>query len=221
VSRFAALFSTGRVQYTVSFPDNPTALALPMNSGLALRGEESTQSTWQSLPVPALVGFQVQPRSLSMYRSEQMAPMPGSIDLVTDEKTGVPWVVNGTDLELRDAILVDVAGDRSTRLGTIAPGARVDARKPAEESRADPGGIWTDPEPFLKMLRNYDWNQTEDAGEMRLVAWSPKLLPGQAIAPAVDRHRALTLVVAHLRLGPPPSPDDPRYDALAHDERNR
>jgi hypothetical protein len=74
---------------------------------------------------------------------------------------------------------------------------------------------WLDPEPFLKELREYRWRRPEDQGELRLVAWSPTLVRGQTIEPAVDRHRGMTLVVAHLRLGPPPDPGGPAYDALA------
>ena len=41
-------------------------------AGRSLRGEDITSSSWQSQPVPALEGFQVQPRSLSLFRAEQM-----------------------------------------------------------------------------------------------------------------------------------------------------
>jgi len=71
---------------------------------------------------------------------------------------------------------------------------------------------WLDLEQFLTPLLRYNWNRPEDAGELRLVAWTPEPFPGQRIEPAVDRHRGFTLVVAHLAYGPPPSPDTPTYD---------
>jgi hypothetical protein len=40
------------------------------------------------------------------------------------------------------------------------------------------------------------------------------LLPGQKIEPAIDRHRGMTLVCAHLGMGPPPDIEDAYYDAL-------
>jgi hypothetical protein len=40
-------------------------------------------------------------------------------------------------------------------------------------------------------------------------------MPGQVIEPPVDRHRGFTAVIVHLRCGPPPSPDGPRYNLLA------
>ena len=33
VSRFASLYSTGRVRFTISYPNDPTALALPLDTG--------------------------------------------------------------------------------------------------------------------------------------------------------------------------------------------
>jgi hypothetical protein len=35
------------------------------------------------------------------------------------------------------------------------------------------------------------------------------------IEPPVDRRRGFTAVVVHLRSGPPPNPDSPRYNILA------
>ena len=63
VSRFGSLYSTGRIRYTISYPNDPTALALPLNNGLALRGEDVTTSIWQSVPTPSLEGYLIQPRN--------------------------------------------------------------------------------------------------------------------------------------------------------------
>jgi hypothetical protein len=216
LSRFAALFSTGRVRYTISYPNDPTALSLPMNAGVSLRGEESAQSVWQSLPIPALVGLQVQPRSLQLFRSEQMLQLPGSIDLVTEN--GPRRIVNGSTLELRDAVLVEDGGDRRTQLGTIKPGETIDlstlGRDGGAETKAPDAKSWLDLSQFLGPLMSYDWSRPEDRGEIRLVAWAPSLLPGQKIEPAIDRHRGMTLVCAHLAMGPPPSFESAYYDAL-------
>ncbi|HEV3164349.1 MAG TPA: hypothetical protein VGZ22_09990, partial [Isosphaeraceae bacterium] len=221
LSRFVALFSTGRVRYTISYPTDGTAVALPMDTGDSMRGEKVAQSVWQSLPVPALVGLQVQPRSLALFRSEQMTPLPGSVDLKTED--GPRRIVNNTGMELYDAALVEEGSDRVLELGSIAPGASVelgnlDADSPPSSTKAP--SKWVDPEPFLKPLRSYNWQRPEDKGELRLVAWTPKAMPGQKLEPAVDRHRIMTLVVVHLRLGPPPSPDGPRYDVLADLDQN-
>jgi len=228
LSRFAALYSTGRVRYTIAYPQDPTALALPLATAPNQRGEEVSESAWQSSPVPSLVGLQVQPRSLSMFRAEQMADLGGTIDLESPAD-GPRRVVNRTDLELRDAVLIDPGAGpddpgRSRPLGTIGPGATVelpardaadpDPPAPASPPRSVDDG-WLEPEPFLAPLREYDWGGPEDKGELRLVAWARRPQPGQEIEPPVDRHRGFTLVLAHLRYGPPPPPEGPMYD-LAH-----
>lgn len=213
LSRFAALFSTGRVRYTISYPADPTALALPMATGDEMRGEKIGQTIWQSLPVPALTGLMVQPRSLALFHAEQMTALPGTIDLVTD--TGPRRIVNGSGLELHDAVLIEDGGERRTELGTIAAGATVALGGEPPPRPSKDAAAWIDPEPFLKPLTSYNWNNLEDQGEIRLVGWAPKLLPGQKLDPEVDRHRGMTLVIAHLQMGPPPGPDASRYDSLA------
>jgi hypothetical protein len=216
LSRFASLYTTGRIRFTISFPNDPTALALPLDNGRSLRGEDVTTSSWQSQPVPALEGFQVQPRSLSLFRAEQMVNLPGSITLVTDDEGG--RILNASDLELRDATVVQVNGpdDRKlTYLGTIMPGGTV-ALQPNPAPRAsatDKGQL--NPTPFLQAFQAYAEDRPENKGEIRLVAWAPKVMAGEKFEPAVDRHRGFTAVVVHLRSGPPPTPSGPKYDFLA------
>jgi hypothetical protein len=194
------------------------ALALPLDSGRSIRGEDITQSWWQSTPVAALLNFTVQPRSLAMFRAEEMLSMNGNIRLAETE--GKRQVENSSALELRDAVLIEStgAGKRQERwLGTIKAGASVDIEpKEAEEprSRID-AGPGPDPNPVLEALRSSWEDREEDKGEIRLVAWAKDALPGQLIEPAIDRKRGFTAVLVHLRSGPPPSPDGRRYNLLA------
>src|SRR4051794_9886492 len=161
LSRFAALYSAGRLRYTISYPGDPAALALPMATGPVLRGEQVAGSAWQSLPVPALIGLQVQPRSMSLFRAEQVAPLGGPIALSDDGGS----VVNATGLDLRDAVLVGPRGEQ-TPLGTIPPGGSVPVTGPAGSptSAADlsRAGGWIDPEILLAGLRDYRWPRPED-----------------------------------------------------------
>ena len=217
VSRFASLYSTGRVRYTISYPDDPTALALPLSNGRSIGGEDVAVSSWRSYPVPALEGFLVQPRSLALFRAEQMATLAGTIRLEADVG-GSRRIVNGTDLELRDAVLVDLNNDearRETPLGTIAPGASLPIESAGGPKPASEGSGWLDPGPLLTLVGSRAEDRPEDQGEIRLVAWTPRPLSGQKLDPPVDRHRGLTLVVAHLKQGAPPSPDGPQYNLLA------
>lgn len=227
VSRFAALYSTGRVICEIAYPDKPSALALPMSMGADRyqRGADLAQSNWSSYPIPTLANFPVQPRSVAMFRSEQLDDLPGGITI--QDEAGTRTIVNRSGLELRDAVVVDVAGRVRYRLGTVNPEDAV----PLDEAVAEPipgdqqaeqgeiteaGGYqtestldWIDLNPFLSALHAYDFGRPEDRQEWRLVAWTPDPHPGQELTPAVDRHRGLRLVVAHLDYGAAPPHDAP------------
>jgi hypothetical protein len=216
VSRFASLYSTGRTRFTVAYPNDPTALALPLDNGRSQRGEDVSTAGWQSFPVPTLEGYLVEPRSLAFYRAEQLTSLDGAVSLESDG--GKRTVKNEGGLELRDAVLVDLSGPRERKeiyLGTIAPGAAVEVPPsggPGRQAAPDEG---LNPEALLKALREFYEDRPENAGEIRLVAWSPKPSGGQKIEPGVDRHRGVTAFVIHLKNGPPPAPDGPIYDANA------
>jgi hypothetical protein len=220
LTRFASIYTSGRGNYTISYPNNNTALALPLDNGRSIRGEDVTTSTWQSSPVPALSNLAVQPRSLSLFRAEEMATMAGAIRLEGDGAS--QKVVNGSELELRDATLIDITGPDRAKwkeryLGTIAPGASVDvaaadAKKAPETIDAGPG---PDVNTFLRAVTTTWERRDENQGEIRLVAWVPRTMPGQVLEPPPDRLRGFTAVLVHLRNGPPPSPDGQRYNILA------
>jgi hypothetical protein len=223
LSRFASLYTTGRVRYAISYPDDASALALPLNTGRAIRGEDVQQSVFLTTPTPTLADFQVQPRSLAMFRAEQFSSLPGTVTLT--EEGGVRKVVNGTDVELRDAVIVEVASkdSKATYLGHIAPKTTVELKGDQtliKDFQANtPEGLKkneVDPAPFVShIVRSSDAARPEDAGEIRLVAWVPKPQAGQVIEPAVDLHQGFTLMVAHLKMGQPLDPASLRYNALA------
>lgn len=223
LSRFASLYTTGRVKYAISYPGDPTALALPMNTGRAIRGEDVAQSVFQATPVPTLDRFQVQPRSLAMFRAEQYADLPGTFTL--KDEGGVKTVVNGTEAELRDAVVVEIGAkeSRATYLGRVAPKASVEVKGEEADAKEfaakSPEGLKkneVDPTPFLELLvRSSLAARPEEAGEVRLLAWVARPQAGQTIEPAVDLHQGFTLVVAHLKVGPTPDPASEAYNLLA------
>ena len=216
LSRFASLYSSGRTRFSVTYPNAPTALVLPLDNGRSLRGEDVSTSVFQSFPVPGLIDYLVQPRSLSFFRAEQFSTLEGAISLVTEG--GPRRVVNGTSLTLRDAVIVDNSSwenghQHPVYMGSIAPGGSVEV-KPAqipEPSPAQPGAL--EPWALLGTLTATWEDRPENAGEIRLVAWVDRPAGGQTIQPAVDRHRGFTVVVVHLRNGPSPAPEGPVYDA--------
>ena len=218
LSRFAALYSTGRERFTVGYPDERNALALPLNMQIALRGEDVERSGWQSSPYPALVDFPVQPRSLSMFRAEAFTDLKGIVELV-EEPGKPPRIVNKTGLNLRDAVVTYPSGDLSdpssfVPIGSIPGGGQATIERRLIGDKSAGGaveGSWLDVEPFLKRLQSYRSDDPAMAGEVRLVAWAEGPHPGQNLEPAVDRHRGFRLVLVHLKYGPPPSPFLPPY----------
>ncbi len=222
VSRFASLYSTGRVKYTISFPNDATGLALPFSTGRSIRGEDNTDSTFQTYPSPALSGYLVQPRSLALFRAEQLASLSGNAVLV--EKDGKKFLVNNSGANLKDAVVVEMGKDRANRfavLGDISSGAEAPLPAFADEladgalrgSRV-PGTL--DPLPFLEMIHGGSVaDRPEEVGELRLIAWAEGVRSGQVVEPAVDRHRGFTLFVAHLKMPGLMPPSDARYNALA------
>ena len=219
LSRFASLYTTGRGNYTISYPNNNTALALPLDNGRSIRGEDVTTSVWQSTPVPELMGLAVQPRSMSLFRAEEMATLAGAIRIEVDGASR--RLVNGSELELHDATLIDFAGDgkrKENYLGTIAAGASVEIVAIGRHAASADGS-----NPARAPIRTRSSRPcgrpgsgaTRTAGEIRLVAWVPRAMGGQVIDPPVDRQRGFTAVLVHLRCGPPPNPDGKNYNILA------
>ncbi len=217
LTRVVSLYSSGRTQFSIAYPDEPTALALPLGMGRSIRGEEFARSSWLSYPVPTLADLGVQPRSQSMFRAEQMTPLAG---VVRVEGEGAGRIVkNETNLELHDAVLIEHRGRDSrvdTPLGTIAAGGerRVDEPSPEPSERVlGFGGLA--PTAILNELRAAYEPREENRDELRLVAWTTGSAGGQVIDPPVDRHRGFTLVLVHLKRSAPPAPDGPRYNVLA------
>ncbi len=78
LSRFASLVHDGSdsVHHLLSQRSDGTRTPWITADRCEVKGV--TTSTWQSQPVPALEGLQVQPRSLSLFRAEQMVNLPGA-----------------------------------------------------------------------------------------------------------------------------------------------
>lgn len=239
LTRFGAICSTGRETFTISYPNEPTALVLPMDTGQVVRGSAIRQATFQSTPEPALLGFSVEPRSLSMFRAEQMQSLGGTIRAVPGAQPGDWTITNETKLEIQGAVLVDVDGRTVAELGTLkADGAEVKVGEAQfsdlEDDRAAVDAAWEVasehvhtnaepiPDPFLERLKRYQTGRIEDRGELRVVGWIPwekSHFPGQVLTPDVNEKRGFTLVVAHVIPGALPDGDGPDYDMFAKKNR--
>ena len=195
LTRLVSLYSTGRSQFAISYPNDPTALALPFDNGLSIRGEDVSTSTLQSYPVPSLIDFTVQPRSLvdvpcradaGAFRSDPSRGGGG-------QAPRGQW--RRARAARRDPDRSGGAGPSGASAGWArsprAPPSRSTDRprqKPPERVAAGPG---PDANPFLAELRTNWEPREENQGELRLVAWVAGTTGGQVIEPAVDRHRGL------------------------------
>ena len=220
VSRFASIYATGRVRYVIGYPNDSTALALPLATGRSLRGEDVVQSSLQTLPNPALTDFLVQPRSLSLFRAEQMPSIAGTVALeASNDPEALGLVVNRFGFDLADSWVVRVAPDSEklagVHLGPISNGSAVEVARLTDLKIEGQGAVpnTLDPGPFQRtLIAAGKSNRVEDQGEIRLIGRVDRLMPGQTIDPPVDRQRGFTLVVAHLREAPLPRPDSRRYN---------
>jgi hypothetical protein len=218
LTRLASLYTNGGARFAISYPNSPTALALPLDNGRSIRGEEISTATWHSSGAPALIEFMVRPRSLAMFRAEEMLTLRGALRM--EGEGSDRRLVNDSELDLRDAILIDSGGTNQRQerwLGSIKAGATVTVGATAAEEaparvKFDRG---PDPNPFLEALRASWEPRAENQGELRLVAWVAAPFGGQVIEPVIDRIRGFTAVLVHLRSGGPPSPDGRRYNLLA------
>ena len=52
LTRLVSLYSTGRSRFTISYPNDPTALALPFDNGLSIRGEDVSTLDLAVVPRP-------------------------------------------------------------------------------------------------------------------------------------------------------------------------
>jgi hypothetical protein len=220
VARFTCVYSGSRGRYQLRY-DDAAALALPMSIGAVQRGKnvERIYLDWdmtESFPV-TLGRYEVNPRSIGMMRAEEMKSFPGPFRLVPGASAGQWSLDNQTGWELWDCHLV--SGTEVLRLGDVKPGEHLQyppatqnttvLAKPSDEESAvhrvvDSSGSMTghstirelgDLSPLRLMTLLED--RAIDAGT-RLVAWSPKTVPGQQVQPKTDQAIGFTIFVVHL-----------------------
>jgi len=224
VSRFTCVYSGSRVRAKFGY-DDQAALALPMAMGKQ-RGQiaERLALDWDmgtGTPV-ALGNYEINPRSIGMTRAEELRSLGGAIRL-TPGVAPDTWVIdNPTPLDLWDVHLV-TAND-ATRLGDLAPRGKLEFTRtgrsvipaPRESpADADPDRVRFDDDALpgystsrklgdlspARLLELFGDRRlaigTRPLGA-RLVAWSPRPLPGQTIDPKPDRVIGFTVIVLQL-----------------------
>ena len=175
VSRFASLYSTGRGRFTISYPNDPTALALPLDNGRSLRGEDVTTSVWQSYPVPPSRASRSSRGACDVPRRADGRPRRRDRAGRRDggRQRGRQRQRPGAARRRPGRRQRPGEDRREIVLGTIAPGATVEVKASGArgDGRRAEGSTGLDPQPFLEDSGRTLEDRPENQGEIRLVAW--------------------------------------------------
>jgi len=217
VSRFGAVYNSLGTDYTL-VSEEPTTIMLPFapaitpNAGpegtVRLASPDAADGTTAKIK---LEEFLVESNSTSMYRTEQMADVGGSLkfELLEPDRARL---TNGTSLSLEN---VQLSGRLHGSARFLAPQASV-------EIELHPGANPEDSDSSAPGQLAYAVQQF-DGAVLRLTAWSTTEVPGLNLEPAPSQQRRKTLVVAHLEYAPlirsrdadipKPRPNDDEADA--------
>jgi len=215
LTRYTAVYTSLSTGYDFAFEDD-SALAMPFPHQVpyapGLRESINNVSLRRDQQI-TLSGFQVASNSTGFVHSEQMLDMGGSVQLTGQESSG--WSVkNGTQLSLEDVGVLSNKAPGQWELAWVGslPAARTTALefRPVETADAYLANASEKGRQNLRrMLELACRDRSQQAGDVRLVAWTAQPLPGLSIRPQASQESTRTLVLIHLRRGtlPPPQPD--------------
>ena len=223
LSRYTALYTSLSTTYDFEFP-NMTTLIAPFPSDAKaedfklLSGQGLTSVNFQRYENVRLDGLPISSNSTGMVHSEQMHPLEGPIRIAPTTATKQEQLENHSKLELHSVCIVKRDGSqlRGQWIGDLLPGQSIPLSMPtlladntplskdrATEAKAF-GRERLNLEPMFRLA--LDPHNVDD-GETRLVARVDEVLPGETITPVASQVRGATLVVAHLRYAPLPTPE--------------
>jgi len=243
VTRYTALYTSLSTAYEL-YSEDPGAQILPL-AGAGPSSESSSggggKIEWCYGKDVGLRGFRVRSNLTGFTHTEQMVDLGGSLVLTTSGFGAT--VANRTRYTVHGAGLMhkDEQGNvRTAWLGTLEPGASVEANFKRAALSDNGGSLWEAqrnrskrtareaPEGELNLralcelaeatsdvVRQGRGTVTNERlallpGEYRLVGWLDEEVPGLEIKPAAPQSRHAALVVAHLRYG---FERDPKPDA--------
>jgi hypothetical protein len=231
VTRYTALYTSLSTGYDFRcddpggllqpFPDvaNPRLFRMPL-------GRAYTRLDYRRGQHAQLAGFAVASNSTGLVHSEQMLDLGGPLRLVENPDGGYE-LHNQSSLTLHDAGVMkkDLSAELQTAwLGRVVPGVKVPLIWSLEAAVGAGGRLWptergasamtaavaTPGELNLRKLFDIAQAVKElEPGEVRLVAFLDRELPGLAIYPAAPQSHCGALLIAHLRYEPgaDPQPD--------------
>ncbi len=211
-TRYIGFYTSLSSAYEITGEDE-SSLILPLeidqrtSNNVSLRFSDTVEMT----------GLSVSSNSTGMIHTEQMLNVGGTIDYSPDKDE----VSNQTSFDLKGVVLVrrtshDVVeaarvGDLQAKASLAAPDfRRLDTKLVEFESwEADPTTSRVEQEDGLNVRRVIDL-ATDPArlgiGEMVLVGWTEKLVPGIAVKPKASQVVARTVIVAQLNHADRPEP---------------
>ncbi|MFI4875220.1 MAG: hypothetical protein ACIALR_07780 [Blastopirellula sp. JB062] len=230
MSRYTSLYTSLSTRYHAQF-NQGSALALP----LTYRGGQTLSPRFGDTPTEvrfdqeglsaSLTGFNVMSNSTGRMHSEYMlslAQEPIFSWKPSDDRQSAEVVYRG-ELAIHDAAIVRRADDDSKPafqvawIGELGPKQSKRIRFEPVEDRWSVCSQWNQSSVFspvrnenevsLRHLLNVakDVRHLRD-GDVRLIGWTDQDVPGVTIAPAAAQRTLRTLVLAHLKFAPLPSP---------------
>lgn len=216
LTRYTAVYTSLSTAYDFAFEDD-SALAMPFPHHVpytpGLREPISNVAFRRDQQI-TLSGFQVASNATGLVHSEQMLDLGGSVQLVGQESSG--WSVkNGSKLPLDDAGVLSQKAPGRWELAWVGrlPPAETFALKfrPVADAANDylANASQEGRQNLRRLLELACRDRSQQAGDVRLVAWTAQPLPGLSIRPQASQESTRTLVLIHLRRGalPPAQPD--------------
>jgi len=198
LTRVMAIYNSLSSTYDIAF-DSPGAAALPIQSGMSPISAVFKTGYAEG---PILSGMIVGSNQVRMVHAEQMFPLGGSLSL-----EGNSDLVNGTDRELFDAVVIRKDIDGKVEVANVGPCPGQSTTRlrfrPAVEDEDITASMSEDVNDLERALVQYS---AVMPGSCRLVARISDPLPGMTITPSATQVTSRTTVLAHLEYAPWPKP---------------
>jgi hypothetical protein len=200
LTRVMAIYNSLSSTYDIAF-DSPGAAALPIQQGNKVSPVSAVFKTGYA-EGPILSGMVVGSNQVRMVHAEQMFSLGGSLLL-----DGNGNLINGTDRELFDAVVIrkDIDGKMEVANVGPCPGQSTTSLRFRQEVEDEDitASMSEDVNDLERALVQYS---AVRPGSTRLVARISEPLPGMTIIPSATQVKSRTTVLAHLEYAPWPQP---------------
>lgn len=191
VARMIAVYNSLAGRYRVEFKTIDGVAATLENEA---NRDQLSQTEFQTSfdEGPSLANFGVPSNRMRFLHCENILDLGGSVLWKNNS------VINDTDLELFDAVVVrkSTAGDfESSLVGQIEPGEAVEVKLEAADAPDVPSGL---PMRVSNLIREFAASDAIPPGATRLIARYDGSMPGMEIQPLASQRTAQSIVMVHL-----------------------